>query len=94
MDIKGFDDCMVAQPTLYHVNRLMDETIVGEENNRMAIFPAFILGGNPMLLISPRASGKTKVADAVLDGPWGEACFNEAENRLHAQKGVMAAIIP
>ena len=35
-----------------------------------------------------------EVADAVLDGPWGEACFNEAENRLHAQKGVMAAIIP
>ena len=34
------------------------------------------------------------VADAVLDGKWGKACFNEAENRLHAQKGVMAAIIP
>ncbi len=25
-----------------------------------------------------------EVEDAVLDGPWGEACFNEAENRLHA----------
>jgi N-acetylornithine carbamoyltransferase len=35
-----------------------------------------------------------EVSDAVLDGPWGEACYNEAENRLHAQKGVMAAIIP
>jgi len=35
-----------------------------------------------------------EVADAVLDGKWGEACFNEAENRLHAQKGVMACIIP
>ncbi len=35
-----------------------------------------------------------EVADAVLDGKWGEACYNEAENRLHAQKGVMAAIIP
>jgi N-acetylornithine carbamoyltransferase len=35
-----------------------------------------------------------EVADAVLDGKWGQACFNEAENRLHAQKGVMAAIIP
>jgi len=35
-----------------------------------------------------------EVSDAVLDGKWGEACFNEAENRLHAQKGVMAAIIP
>lgn len=35
-----------------------------------------------------------EVTDEVLDGPWGEACFNEAENRLHAQKGVMACIIP
>ncbi|MDR3576132.1 MAG: ornithine carbamoyltransferase [Anaerolineaceae bacterium] len=35
-----------------------------------------------------------EVSDAVLDGKWGQACYNEAENRLHAQKGVMAAIIP
>ena len=35
-----------------------------------------------------------EVSDAVLDGKWGEACFNEAVNRLHAQKGVMACIIP
>lgn len=35
-----------------------------------------------------------EVSDAVLDGKWGQACFNEAENRLHAQKGVMACIIP
>ncbi len=35
-----------------------------------------------------------EVSDAVLDGQWGAACFNEAENRLHAQKGVMACIIP
>ncbi len=35
-----------------------------------------------------------EVTDKVLDGKWGEACFNEAENRLHAQKGVMATIIP
>ena len=35
-----------------------------------------------------------EVSDAVLDGKWGVACFNEAENRLHAQKGVMACIIP
>jgi len=35
-----------------------------------------------------------EVSDAVLDGKWGKACFIEAENRLHAQKGVMAAIIP
>ncbi|MDY6846851.1 MAG: ornithine carbamoyltransferase [Chloroflexota bacterium] len=34
-----------------------------------------------------------EVSDAVLDGKWGQAAFNEAENRLHAQKGVMAAII-
>ncbi|MEJ5201914.1 MAG: hypothetical protein WHV66_06725, partial [Anaerolineales bacterium] len=35
-----------------------------------------------------------EVTDGVLDGKWGIACFNEAENRLHAQKGIMAAIIP
>ena len=35
-----------------------------------------------------------EVSNAVLDGKWGDACFNEAENRLHAQKGVMASIIP
>jgi N-acetylornithine carbamoyltransferase len=34
-----------------------------------------------------------EVSDAVLDGPAGEMCFNEAENRLHAQKGVMACIM-
>lgn len=34
-----------------------------------------------------------EVSDAVLDGKWGAAAFNEAENRLHAQKGVMASII-
>jgi N-acetylornithine carbamoyltransferase len=35
-----------------------------------------------------------EVTDAVLDGKWGDACYNEAENRLHAQKGVMACIVP
>jgi ornithine carbamoyltransferase len=35
-----------------------------------------------------------EVSDAVLDGKWGSpTTFDEAENRLHAQKGVMAAII-
>jgi N-acetylornithine carbamoyltransferase len=34
-----------------------------------------------------------EVSDAVLDGKWGAAAFDEAENRLHAQKGVMACII-
>lgn len=35
-----------------------------------------------------------EVTNEVLDGKWGQAAFNEAENRLHAQKGVMACIIP
>lgn len=35
-----------------------------------------------------------EVADEVLDGKWGITAFDEAENRLHAQKGVMACIIP
>lgn len=36
-----------------------------------------------------------EVSDAVLDGKWGNpTTYDEAENRLHAQKGVMACIIP
>jgi N-acetylornithine carbamoyltransferase len=35
-----------------------------------------------------------EVTDGVLDGEWGATAFDEAENRLHAQKGVMACIIP
>jgi len=36
-----------------------------------------------------------EVADGVLDDPkWGTPCYDEAENRLHAQKGVMACIMP
>lgn len=35
-----------------------------------------------------------EVTNEVLDGKWGLTCFDEAENRLHAQKGVMACIIP
>ena len=35
-----------------------------------------------------------EVTNEVLDGKWGLTAFQEAENRLHAQKGMMAAIIP
>lgn len=35
-----------------------------------------------------------EVTNEVLDGKWGLTAFEEAENRLHAQKGVMAALIP
>lgn len=34
-----------------------------------------------------------EVTNEVMDGPWS-AVFQEAENRLHAQKGVMALIVP
>jgi len=34
-----------------------------------------------------------EVTDNVLDGKWGITTFEEAENCLHAQKGVMASII-
>lgn len=34
-----------------------------------------------------------EVTNGVLDGKWGVTAFDEAENRLHAQKGVMACII-
>jgi N-acetylornithine carbamoyltransferase len=35
-----------------------------------------------------------EVSNEVLDGKWGVTAFDEAENRLHAQKGVMACIMP
>lgn len=35
-----------------------------------------------------------EVTDEVLDGKWGITAFDEAENRLHAQKGMMACIVP
>ena len=35
-----------------------------------------------------------EVTDGVLDGKWGITAFDEAENRLHAQKGMMSCIIP
>lgn len=34
-----------------------------------------------------------EVSNEVMDGPWS-AVFQEAENRLHAQKGVMALTLP
>jgi len=34
-----------------------------------------------------------EVTNEVLDGRWGVTTFDEAENRLHAQKGIMACII-
>jgi len=34
-----------------------------------------------------------EVSDAVLDGPYGKAVWTEAENRLHAQKAIMALIM-
>jgi N-acetylornithine carbamoyltransferase len=35
------------------------------------------------------ADRNIEVADAVIDGPWSRV-FDQAENRLHAQKAVMA----
>ncbi len=34
-----------------------------------------------------------EVEDEVLDRPWGEACYNEAENRLHAQKAILVELL-
>jgi hypothetical protein len=35
-----------------------------------------------------------EVTDAVLDGPWGLSTYDEAENRLHAQKASWPASSP
>lgn len=34
-----------------------------------------------------------EVTDTVLDGPWGERVFRQAENRLHVQKSIMTCIL-
>jgi N-acetylornithine carbamoyltransferase len=67
-----------------------------------AKYKSWIADEKHMLMAKPTAAYMhclpcergAEVSDAVLDGKWGNACFHEAENRLHAQKGVMACIIP
>ena len=62
--------------------------IADEKHMRMAKASAFYMHCLP-------CERGYEVSDAVLDDPkWGTPCYDEAENRLHAQKGVMACIIP
>ncbi len=35
-----------------------------------------------------------EASNEVLHGKWGITAFDEAENRLHSQKGVIACIMP
>lgn len=55
------------RPTLYDVNLLLDDTIVGEYTARMSIFTAFILSKLNMYVSGPSASGKSALMDACIN---------------------------
>ena len=82
-------DIVFAHPP--EMSQLFDKYrgwIADEKHMRMAKASAFYMHCLP-------CERGYEVSDAVLDDPkWGTPCYDEAENRLHAQKGVMACIIP
>ncbi len=80
-----------AEPRHEDMAKLFDKYrgwIADEERMRLAKDSAFYMHCLP-------CERGYEVSDAVLDDPkWGTPCYDEAENRLHAQKGVMACIVP
>ena len=54
------------RPTLYDVNRVLDDLLVAEYTARMSCFAAFILADQNIYLSGLSGSGKTKIADATL----------------------------
>lgn len=53
------------QPTLYDVSLALDDFVVGEFFNRLALFSSFILAKIPAYIAGPSSSGKTVLMDAV-----------------------------
>ncbi len=71
-----------------------------EQAERMKIFPAFQLNEKLMELAKPDAlvmhclpaHRGLEISEAVIDGP-NSAVWDEAENRLHAQKALLALLL-
>jgi len=55
------------RPTLYDVNKILDETVVGEYKTRMSIFVSFILAKNPTYVSGPSSAGKTSILTSCMD---------------------------
>ena len=47
----------------------------------------------PIIVVLSAKFFGAEVSDGVLDGKWGEWCFSEAENRLHAQKALLEFLV-
>ena len=52
------------KPTLWQVNQLLDDHIVGEYFNRLSTFSVFILAGIPTYISGDSGAGKTQLMDA------------------------------
>ncbi len=56
---------MNFNPSLYQIHLLLDESIVGEEQARMAVFTNWLLAYRNVNLAGQRSSGKTHIADSI-----------------------------
>ncbi|WP_407357191.1 hypothetical protein [Methanolobus sp. WCC5] len=54
-------------PEMYDLNKVLDDTIVGEHAARMSLFTIFILSKICSYVSGPSAGGKTAIMDAVID---------------------------
>jgi len=54
------------KPTLYDVNKVLDESVVGEYESRMALFTNWILSEKNVMMAGPRSSGKTFITDHII----------------------------
>jgi hypothetical protein len=52
--------------SLYNVNEVLDDKVVGEYKTRLSTFTIFILAEIPTFMSGPSASGKTVLMDACL----------------------------
>jgi hypothetical protein len=53
--------------TLFDVNQILDDKVVGEYTTRLSTFTIFILSKIPTFMSGPSAGGKTVLMDACID---------------------------
>ncbi|MFM2413039.1 MAG: hypothetical protein RJB05_215, partial [Armatimonadota bacterium] len=71
-----------------------------EHARRMAAFAGYTVTAEMMHLAAPGAIALhclpahrgDEIADDVMEGPWSRV-FAQAENRLHAQQAILAAVL-